>query len=109
MYKTGDIILIPFPFIEYTGAKKVRPSVVVCETADGYHDVVVCAISSVMPPILSANEIPLLPDTSNNLRTSSVLKVDRIVTVQAINIIAKLGELSAVDQAVFITKFRSLV
>lgn len=30
---TGDIVLIPFPFAEFTN-RKVRPAVVVCETAD---------------------------------------------------------------------------
>ena len=55
--KTGDIVLVPFPFAEHTGAKKVRPSVLVCETADAYRDLVVCAISSVVPAALSSNEI----------------------------------------------------
>ncbi|MEJ7700646.1 MAG: hypothetical protein WKF71_13510 [Pyrinomonadaceae bacterium] len=39
--KTGDIILIPFPFAELTN-KKVRPAVVVCETKDVYKDLVLC-------------------------------------------------------------------
>ncbi|MBI5915690.1 MAG: type II toxin-antitoxin system PemK/MazF family toxin [Bacteroidetes bacterium] len=109
MYNTGDILLIPFPFIEYTGAKKVRPCAAVCETADGYGDVIVCAISSVVPPAFNANEISLLPDASNNLRTASILKVDRIVTIQANNIIVKLGELNESDRMNFVSKFTSLV
>jgi len=44
----GDIILIPFPFAEFN-QKKVRPAVVITETADKYKDVVVSAISSVVP------------------------------------------------------------
>ncbi len=42
--KTGDIVLLPFPFAELTNTK-VRPTVVVCETKDKYKDLVVCAIS----------------------------------------------------------------
>ena len=35
--KLGDIILIPFPFAELTNIK-VRPAVVITETADIYKD-----------------------------------------------------------------------
>ena len=35
--KIGEIILIPFPFAEFTN-KKVRPAVVVCETKDKFKD-----------------------------------------------------------------------
>jgi mRNA interferase MazF len=79
--KTGDIILVPFPFAELTN-KKVRPGVFVCETDDKYRDVVVCAISSVIPELPSVNEILLRSDRSNMLRADSVIKVDRIVTVK---------------------------
>lgn len=33
--KTGEVILIPFPFADLTN-KKVRPAVVICETKDFY-------------------------------------------------------------------------
>ncbi len=109
MYKTGDILLIPFPFTEHTGLKKVRPSVVVCETADGYNDIVVCAISSVVPPVLSRNDIELQMSPQNNLRKTSILKVDRIVTIKANDVIKQLGVLDADDLSLFITKFKDLV
>ncbi len=46
--KTGDIILIPFPFAELTNVK-VRPVVIATATKDKYKDIVICAISSVIP------------------------------------------------------------
>lgn len=107
--KTATILLIPFPFAEHTGAKKVRPSVLVCQTADSHKDLVVCAISSVVPPVLTPNEVLLTPDTVNNLRKPSVLKVDRIVTVKAKDVIARLGELSSADEAVFRAVFHNLI
>ena len=109
MYIAGDILLIPFPFTEHTGAKKVRPSVVVCETADAYHDIVVCAISSVIPATLNPNEILLQPDSTNNLRKVSVLKTDRIVTVKAKDVIAQLGKLNLADLTTFKATFKALI
>ena len=50
--KIGDIILIPFPFADSTNTK-VRPAVVITETADKYRDLVVSAISSFVPQKIS--------------------------------------------------------
>jgi hypothetical protein len=46
--RIGEIILIPFPFSELNKTK-VRPAVVITETKDKYQDLVVSAISSVVP------------------------------------------------------------
>ena len=91
--KTGDIILIPFPFAELTN-KKVRPAVVITETADKYRDLVVSAISSIVPDTISHRELILKPNKVNNLRSDSVIKVDRIVTLKKEDKIASLGKLS---------------
>ena len=107
--KTGDILLIPFPFTEHTGAKKVRPNVLVCETADTYRDLVVCAISSVVSVTPGVNEVMLHPTAVNNLRKASVLKVDRIVTIKAKDVIATLGVLDSGDLALFRAKFKDLL
>jgi mRNA interferase MazF len=106
--KTGDIVLIPFPFAEFTN-RKVRPAVVVCETKDGYKDLVLCAISSVIPLKLTENEILLSVDKENGLRKDSVLKLDRIVTAKEQDIIAQIGKLNASDLQKFKEKFRNLV
>ncbi len=79
--KTGNIILVPFPFSEITNIK-VRPAVVISTTKDKYEDVIVSAISSVIPDSISANEIIIESNSINNLRVKSVLKVDRIVTIK---------------------------
>ena len=84
--KFGDVVLVPFPYAELTNIK-IRPAVVIAITSDKYKDVFVAAVSSVVPQKLSDNEILLAPDVSNNLRTSSVLKVDRLVTLKKENII----------------------
>jgi hypothetical protein len=88
---TGDIILLPFPFAECTN-RKVRPCVVICLTKDKYQDAVVSAISSVVPNVLNENEILIQGDAINHLRKTSVIKVDRIVTVKNSDVILVFGE-----------------
>lgn len=105
---TGDIVLIPFPFAELTN-KKVRPATVVCQTKDKYKDLVLCAISSVVPITLTENEILLSPAKTNGLRKDSVLKVDRIVTAKKQDVIAKIGKLDDADLNTFKEKFKHLV
>jgi mRNA interferase MazF len=106
--KTGDILLVPFPFAEFTD-RKVRPCVVICVTKDKYQDPVVSAISSVVPDKLNENEILIESDSTNNLRKTSVIKVDRIVTVKSIDVIARIGALSEKQKAEFKKKFVNLV
>ena len=106
--KTGEIILIPFPFAELTN-KKVRPAIVVCETKDFYKDLVICAISSVVPKDLTANEMLLKIDSTNNLRVNLVAKIDRIVTAKRSDVIAVLGKLSEMDLKSFKKKFIKLI
>ena len=106
--KTGDIVLIPFPFAEFT-KRKVRPAAVICETKDVYKDLVLCAISSVVQSKFSENEILLSVDKENGLRKNSVLKVDRIVTAKKQDIIARIGKLNNSDLKQFKEKFVNLI
>ncbi|MGQ0542160.1 MAG: type II toxin-antitoxin system PemK/MazF family toxin [Blastocatellia bacterium] len=106
--KLGDIVLLPFPFAEFTN-RKVRPAVVVCETNDKYKDIVVCAVSSVVPSNIGKFEILILPDKENNLRAESIIKVDRIVTAKSDSIIITLGQLNSTQIEHFTTLFRDLV
>jgi len=68
--KAGDIILLPFPFAELTSIK-VRPAVVIGITADKYKDLIVSAISSIVPEHLNKNEILITPGAKNGLRVKS--------------------------------------
>jgi mRNA interferase MazF len=106
--KTGDIILVPFPFAESADIK-VRPAVVIAETADKYADLIVAAISSVIPQTSNKNEIIVHPNSINNLRAISVIKVDRIHTLRRNHKIADLGELDKEELQLFKTTFQNLV
>jgi len=106
--KAGDIILIPFPFADLK-TTKVRPAVVITETADKYKDLVISAITSVVPDSLNKNEILIDANKTNNLRVQSVIKVDRIVTLKQEEKIANLGKLSSSELRNFIRIFTDLV
>lgn len=88
--KTGDIVLVPFPFSELINVK-VRPAVIISTTKDKYEDLIVSAISSVIPDSISPNEIILELNSINNLRIKSIIKVDRIVTIKKESVIKRLA------------------
>lgn len=87
----------------------MRPCVLICRTKDKYSDLVVAAISSVVPSQLTENEIPLQPSATNGLRKVSIIKVDRIVTMKQDDLIAHIGKLSALNLKEFKKKFKSLI
>ncbi len=106
--KTGDIVLVPFPFSELNDIK-VRPAVVISTTKDKFEDLIVSAISSVIPDLISPNEIVIEVSSVNNLRSKSIIKVDRIVTIKKESVITKIGNLSELELKNFITVFKNLV
>jgi mRNA interferase MazF len=106
--ENGDIVLIPFPFADKRTVK-VRPAVVITTTADKYRDLVVSAISSVDPHTVGRNEMAVSPTAMNGLRVRSVIKVDRIVTIQRDMVLAHIGKLSTSELKAFKTIFRALV
>lgn len=106
--RTGGIVLIPFPFSEINNVK-IRPAVVIAETKDKYKDIILSAVSSQIPALLSSAEILIKPDSLNGLRVASVIKVDRIFTLKTEKIITKLGRLSLKNTNEFCRVFRELV
>jgi mRNA interferase MazF len=106
--KTGDIVLVPYPFAELTNVK-VRPALVITTTKDKYQDILVSAITSVVRGKTGDFEILLQPNKTNNLRAISIIKVDRIVTLKKEDVITTLGKLSLTQLKVFKAKFRKLV
>ena len=106
--KTGDIVLIPFPFSELTQVK-LRPAVVITETKDKYKDLVLSAISSQVHVSASTAEIIVKPDSLNGLRSVSVVKVDRIFTLKSKKVVATIGRLSLNHENEFKKAFKALV
>lgn len=106
--KIGDIILIPFPFAELT-KKKVRPAVVLTQTKDKYKDLIIAAISSVIPKEIGENEILIKASEKNKLRVDSIIKVDRIITLKREDKIANIGTLTKEETTLLKEKFLKLL
>ena len=105
---TGTIVLIPFPFAELTNIK-VRPAIIASTTKDKYQDLILCAVSSVVPLNPGPFEILLHPNKLNNLRVPSIIKTDRIVTLKKDDVIATLGTISGNEINHFKKQFKALV
>jgi len=95
MINRGDIVLVPFPFSDLSGAK-VRPAVVVSARND--FDVTVAFISSTVPLHLHAPDFKLArsnPDfPSTGLKKTSVFRMGKLVTLHRATILRRLGTVS---------------
>jgi mRNA-degrading endonuclease toxin of MazEF toxin-antitoxin module len=105
---TGTVVIVSFPNTDLVSSK-ARPAAVVTETDDSYKDVIVSMITSVLPTSLNKQQILIHPSRTNNLRTTSVIKVSRLVTVEREKIVAAIGKLDDNDLQLFKEKFKSLV
>ena len=99
-YGFGEIVLVPFPFTDQSGAKK-RPAVIVSSTAynQARRDVVIMAVTSQLKPSGAFGEV-IVQDwrVANLLKPSAVKPV--FATIEQTLILKRLGQLSARDQAV---------
>ncbi|HEX5150352.1 MAG TPA: type II toxin-antitoxin system PemK/MazF family toxin [Parafilimonas sp.] len=106
--QTGNIIVVDFPFSDYS-VSKVRPAVVVNLTNDKYKDVIVCFIGSVIPSVINNQEIILHPNLINNLRAVSIIKIYRIATIKNSLIASVIWKLNDFQLKEFKSLFKSLV
>ncbi|WP_425390102.1 type II toxin-antitoxin system PemK/MazF family toxin [Ekhidna sp.] len=102
----GDLILVPFPFADLD-VQKVRPSVVIHRT-EKYNDIILCAISSVVPKALGDYEILIKPNPNNGLRVESIIRVERIATLREERAIEKIGSLSDTQLNLLLKTLRDL-
>lgn len=89
MYKQGDIILIPFPYSDLTGAKK-RPAMIISNLNLNGEDKICCLVTSNNPLegiLISKNSF-----SDGNLPFKSWIKPHRIFSIDERIIIKKLAE-----------------
>jgi mRNA interferase MazF len=98
----GDIILVPFPFTDHSGAK-VRPAVIVSAGVKG-PDVIIAFISSIIPrdepeksDLLLGPGDPGYPETG--LRRASVFKISKLTTIDRSLILRRLGKITPALQS----------
>ncbi len=95
--KRGTVVLTPFPFTDLSGTK-VRPAVIVSPTERPGEDVILAFISSVKPPTLLPTDLSVdasHPDfPSSGLKVASIVKCDKLATVQRRILFGELGALS---------------
>jgi mRNA interferase MazF len=96
--KRGTVVLVSFPFTDLSG-QKVRPAVVVSRSDRSGKDVLLAFIGSYREQPLAPTD--LLIDESRSdfgltgLKTRSLVKLDKVATVESTIVLGELGELSA--------------
>jgi mRNA interferase MazF len=107
----GKVVLVPFPFDDLS-ATKVRPAVCLTNPVGTHRHVVLAFITSRAPASLEDSDLVLDtqdPDfPATGLRSSSTLRLHRLMTVSTSIIRRELGELPPRKQAEVNAKLRSL-
>ncbi|SHI65049.1 transcriptional modulator of MazE/toxin, MazF [Tangfeifania diversioriginum] len=86
--KKGDIILVPFPFTDLMGNKK-RPALVLISSPE---DVTVCFITTKFER-KSISDIVVKPTFGNGLKKDSVIRLNKIATLDKEIVLGRLGTL----------------
>ena len=87
--KKGDIILIPFPFTDLTGLKN-RPAIILVESE---LDLIVSFITTQIK-WQEETDINLTPSEENGLKKVSLLKLNKLATLDKELIIGRLGTIN---------------
>lgn len=90
--KKGDIILIPFPFTDFTGLK-TRPALVL---VNDVYDVTVAFITSKVVK-QEANDVEVIANSSSGLKVDSLIKLNKLATIDKDLALGELGKLSTAD------------
>jgi len=96
MFKKGTIVLIPFPFADLS-LIKVRPALIISSNPIKGDDIVAAFISSFKSKKLQNTDIALNVSNPNfkktGLKDSSIIKINKIATLDKKIVIGELGEI----------------
>jgi mRNA interferase MazF len=92
MFEFGAVVLARFPFTDLTGDKR-RPALVVSQDNDRRMDVVVCFITSVTRS--GPDMAPIPAGRATGLKVPSVVRFDKLATLDKKIITGKLGDAGA--------------
>lgn len=95
----GAIVLTRFPFTDLTGSK-VRPAVIISRSDRPGNDVILAFISSVPPQTLLKTDLLVEPShpefPGTGLKIASVIKCDKLATVERRILLGEIGRLPSV-------------
>lgn len=91
MYDFGSIVLTHFPFTNLTGGK-VRPALVISRDNARRSDIVLAFITSKPHVAAIPDALSILPTAANGLKVASVVRFDKVVTLETRVIAGKLGD-----------------
>ena len=97
----GDVVLIPFPFTDLTGIK-TRPALILA----AFETTIIVSFITSKINYQEAYDILLSPDENNGLKKPSILRLNKIVTVDKELVIGIVGNIS---ETVLINVHESLV
>ncbi len=110
-YKQGDIVLIPFPFTDLSTLKQ-RPAVILsARTYNARHsDVIICAITSHVSTALESYDhlLSYTESLSVGLIKTSIIKCDKIITIDKRLIHKKIGHLPTDILRIVIQKLQTV-
>lgn len=112
-FNKGDVVLIPFPFTDFSTTKQ-RPALIVSSDQfnSKHKDVIAMAITSQIPTRIPEEEEYLLSTTDLNtsgLPKKSIIKLGKIVTINQSLIRKKLGRLSKQTVSTILDQFKSSI
>jgi mRNA interferase MazF len=87
------IVLVPFPFDDFTGTK-VRPALCLTEKTGKHNHIVIAFITSKTPGDKSSSDIVLEKSNESGLKIDSVLRLHRLTTIPFDLIKRQLGTIS---------------
>jgi mRNA interferase MazF len=90
--RKGDVVLIPFPFTDLSGNKN-RPAVILIST---YLDITVSFITS-QTKWKEKYDVELKPTKTNGLKIKSLIRLNKLATINKDLVIGKLGQLEEAD------------
>jgi len=91
MFEFGSVVLTRFPFTDLSGAK-LRPALVISRDNDRRDDVILAFITSRTAAAENPDGLRIDPSPRNGLKVPSVVRFDKIATLEKHIIAGKLGD-----------------
>lgn len=96
MKQAGQIVLVPFPFTDLSGAK-LRPVLMLRQVSVQFDDWLVCMVSSQLRQADTQIDEILLPDDADfamtGLKVPSVLRLTRLAVLESSLLMGSLGSI----------------